>query len=178
MNFDQNSLKYAPVSSQTLAKRGSKHVSTSGATYRNSLTATFGISLHNKFLPIQLIYYRGKTQQSLPKVNFPKECSLSVNEKHFSNTQEILTLLEDIINPYVKEERKRLGRNSDQMALLIIDVFRGQMTEPVLNILKEYNLCIIKVPANMTDIFQPLDLTVNRSAKIVFKREFTQWYSS
>ena len=30
----------------------------------------------------------------------------------------------------------------------------------------------------MTDIFQPLDLTVNRSSKSFFKRKFTQWYSS
>ena len=114
----------------------------------------------------------------MPKVNLPKEFSLSVNEKHFSNTQESLKLIVDIINPYVKEERKCLGRNSDQMALLIIDLFRGQMTEPVLNILKKYNICLIKVPANMTDIFQLLDLTVNRSAKSFFKRKFTQWYSS
>ena len=114
----------------------------------------------------------------MPKVNLPKEFSLSVHEKHFSNTQESLKLIVDIINPYVKEERKRLGRNSDQMALLIIDLFRGQMTEPVLNILKKYNICLIKVPANMTDIFQLLDLTVNRSAKSFFKRKFTQWYSS
>ena len=177
MKFDQTPLKYSPVSSQTLAKRGSKHVSISGATYRKLLTATSGISLDNKFLPVQLIY-GGKTQQSLPKVNVPKEFSLSVNEKHFSNTQESLKFIEDIINPYVKEERQRLGRNSNQMALLIIDVFRGQITEPVFNILKEYNICLVKVPANMIDIFQSLDLTVNRPAKSFFKRKFTQWYSS
>ena len=79
MNFDQTPLKYAPVSSQTLAKRGSKHVSISNATHCKSLTATLGISLDNKFLPFQLIY-GGKTQQSLPKVNFPKEFSLRINE--------------------------------------------------------------------------------------------------
>ena len=55
MNFDQAPLKYTPVSSQTFKIRGSKHVSISGATYRKSLTATFGISLDNKFLPIQII---------------------------------------------------------------------------------------------------------------------------
>ena len=52
------------------------------------------------------------------------------------------------------------------------------MTEPVLNFIKEYKICLVKVPANMTDIFQSLDLTVNRSAKSFFKRKFTQWYSS
>ena len=71
-----------------------------------------------------------------------------------------------------------MGRNSDQMALLIIDVFRGQMTEPVLNFIKEYKICLVKVPANMTDISQSLDLTVNRSAKYFFIGKFTQWYSS
>ena len=30
----------------------------------------------------------------------------------------------------------------------------------------------------MTDIFQPLDLIVNRSAKSFFKRKFTEWYSN
>ena len=53
-----------------------------------------------------------------------------------THKKESLKLIEDIINPYMKEERKRLGRNSDQMAFLINDVFRGEMTEPVLNILK------------------------------------------
>ena len=97
-------------------------------------------------------------------LNFRKDVSLSVNEKHFSNTQESLKLIEDIINPYVKEERKRLGRKSDQMVLLIIDVFRGQMAETVINILKEYNICLIKVSVNITGIFQP--------------HKFTQWYMS
>ena len=77
--------------------------------------------------------------------------------------------MEDIINRYVKEERKHLGRNSNQMARPIIYVFEGQMTEPVLNILKEYNICLVIVPAIMTDIFQSLDLTVNRSVKSFFK---------
>ena len=74
----------------------------SGATYRKSLTATFEISLDNKFLSLQLIEGE-KTQQSLAKVNFPREFSLSANEKHFSNTQESLKLIEDIINLYLKE---------------------------------------------------------------------------
>ena len=30
----------------------------------------------------------------------------------------------------------------------------------------------------MTNIFQPLDLTVNGSAKSFMKRKFTEWYSA
>ena len=35
----------------------------------------------------------------------------------------------------------------------------------------------VRVPANMTNLFQPLDLTVNRSAKAFMTRKLTEWYS-
>ena len=92
MNFDQMALKYAPVTSQTLAEKGSKHAGISGMTYRKSLTATFGINFSNSFFPIQLIYGE-KTSQSIPRTKFPESFSLSVNVKHFSNTTESIKLI-------------------------------------------------------------------------------------
>ena len=59
----------------------------------------------------------------------------------------------------------------------MIDVFRGQMTQPVIDLLKENNIFLVHVPPNMTHLYQPLDLTPNRSAKPFFKRKFTEWYS-
>ena len=52
------------------------------------------------------------------------------------------------------------------------------MTGPVMQKLKENNIKVTRVPANMTNLFQPLDLTVNGSAKAFMKRKFTEWYSS
>ena len=106
INVDQTPLKYAPVSNQTMAQKGSKHVVIEGSTYKNAVTATFGITYDNRFLPIQLIY-GGKTLQSLPRFEFPKAFSLSANEKHFSNTTESLKLLDEIVILYVTSERKR-----------------------------------------------------------------------
>ena len=71
---------------------------------------------------MQLIY-GGKTQRSLPRVKLPDFFSLSANEKHFSNTQESLKLTDEIITPYVEEEREMLDLGEEQQALLIIDVF-------------------------------------------------------
>ena len=51
----------------------------------------------------------------------------------------------------------------DQKALVVWDVFRGQMTEKVKDRLAAIDVVLIPVPANMT---QPLDLTVNGSAKV------------
>ena len=39
------------------------------------------------------------------------------------------------------------------------------MTESLLIILKGFNICLIKVPVNITDISHPPDLTLNGSVK-------------
>ena len=72
--------------------------------------------------------YRGKTKQSLPRFIFPKSFSLSANPKHFSNKVESLKVIKEITLPYVKQQRQELEK-PDQADILIMDVFRGQMTE-------------------------------------------------
>ncbi len=52
-----------------------------------------------------------------------------------------------------------------QKALIIWDVFRGQMTSTVKNRLELLAVELVPVPANMTHFFQPLDLAVNTAAK-------------
>ena len=50
------------------------------------------------------------------------------------------------------------------------------MTEDVLNILKDNNILLVRVPANMPHIFQPLDLTVNGKFKTFMRKKFSEWY--
>ena len=109
-----------------------------------------------------------------PRVNFPSFFSLSDNSKHFSNTQESLKSLDETIIPYVEKEWEALNLDKNQPALLIIDVFSGQVTKPVIDKMTENNVKIVKVPANKN---QPLDLTVNGAAKAYMKKRFTEWYS-
>lgn len=134
------------------------------------------LQLDGKFLGMQLIY-GGKTDQSLPRFKFPQNFSLSVNKKHYSNEQESLKLIDEIIVPYVNKERNRMQR-PDQKALVIFDVFRGQVTDKVLKKFKENHIETVFVPANMTALFQPLDLTVNAYAKKFLKKKFNNWYMS
>ena len=60
-----------------------------------------------KILPFRIIY-GGKTDQSVPKITFPAQFSTSVGEKHYSNTQEVIIHLQEIVIPYVNEERKKM----------------------------------------------------------------------
>ena len=134
--------------------KGSKTVPIKGSTEKRMITETFTITLDGHFLPVQVIY-GGKTSKSLPRVNFPKSFSLSANPKHYSNEQESIKVLEEIIIPYVKKERERLEMEKDQAALLIMDVFKGQMASRVLKVLSNNNILLKSVPANFTYLFQP-----------------------
>ena len=129
-----------------------------GSGDKRSITATFVISLDGTFLPMQLIY-DGKTQRSVPKVEFPSSFSLSANPKHYSNTAESIKIINEILVPYFECQRKSLGLDENFPALLILDVFRGQMTNEVTKLLKEKNILFVKVPNNMTHLIQPLDLS-------------------
>ena len=177
INLDQTPCQLVPCRKQTMAKKGSKNVVIAGASDKRSITATFAISLSGQFLPMQLIY-GGKTTQSLPRFKFPDSFSLSVNEKHFSNTKESIRFINEIIVPYVEITRSSNGLQPDHKALVVMDVFTGQMTKDVLDLYKKNNIVITNVPPNMTKFYQPLDLTVNGFAKLFMAKKFNDWYSA
>ena len=100
---------------------------------------------------------------------------MSVNPKHFSNTKESIKITEEIVLSYVEKEREKLD-DPGQTALLILDMFRGQMTSEVTNLLRN-NIFFVTVPNNMTHLFQPLDLTVNGCCKSFMKNKFAEWFA-
>ena len=80
------------------------------------------------------LMYGSKTENSLQK--FLDSFSLSTNEKQFSKIQESLKFIEEIIVPYFEKEGDMLNLRENFPTLLIIDVFPGQMTDPVIKMLK------------------------------------------
>ena len=122
INFDQIPLKNSPVSN-SLSKKGSKHVPIAGIVFKKSITATFDVTYSNTFLPMQLIY-KGKKQINFSRVISPPSFLLSANMKHFSTTQESIDLLNEIIKPYVEKESGMLNLDEKQPAILIIMFFQ------------------------------------------------------
>ena len=98
--------KYVTVGRTTMAPKNLTCVGLAGSTDKCSITLTLTVTLDGKILPFQIIY-GGKTDQSLLKITFPAKFSTSINEKHYSNTDEVIKHLQEIVIPYVNEERKK-----------------------------------------------------------------------
>jgi len=84
INVDQTPSKYVPTANVTMAEKNSKHIARKGANDKRGITATLAESFSGDILPMQLIY-KGKTNRSLPSVEFPAGFLLTYNEKHWSN---------------------------------------------------------------------------------------------
>ena len=175
MNLDQTPSKFVPGSKATQAKIGTTTVPIVGSTDKKAITLTFVIALNGAFLPIQE-FYEGKTTRYIPRVKFPESFCLSFNEKQWGDEKKSSKVIEDLIVPYVTNERAKLS-SPKQPALLIMDVFKRQMTNPVLKKLEKHNILLTRIPGHMRHLFHPLDLTFNGYFKQLMKRKFAEWYA-
>ena len=173
-NWDQTGLNLVPAATWSMAPKGSKRVEIKGFEDKRQVTAVFCASLVGDFLPIQLVY-GGKTNRH-PSYSFPCEWNVTHSENHWSNESTMLTYLETIIIPYVESVREHLGLDDNQSALAIYDHFKGQLTKKVSKVLVDHNIQTVLVPPSCTDCLQPLDISVNKSAKCFLKSEFRKWY--
>ena len=178
INLDQTPSKFVPGCNKTLAKKGCKSVPIAGSADKHMIIAAFSITLTGEFLPVQLIY-GGDTTKSIPAVSFPSDFVISVNKKHYSNEKEALNMLENIIISYVEQQHVSLNLAFDHPVLIIMDVFKDQMTCAVRELLNENHILLEKVPANLTYLFQPLDVQggPNGYVKRFMQKKFTLWHS-
>ena len=76
----------------------------------------------------------GKPHNHYQKYNFQLFSAQMIIQCHYSNTEELIKLLKEIVVPFVEKIRAKLD-DPNQSALLIWDVFRGQKTESVIEVL-------------------------------------------
>ena len=62
-------------------------------------------------------------------------------------------------------------------ALLIFDVFKGQTTSVVNELLRKIDLVITHVSNNYKNLFQPLDISVNKGVKCYLSGKYQDWYT-
>ena len=128
LNADQTPSKYVPTTNVTMAEQGTAHIPVRGGGDKRAITVTVIQKLSGKMLPFQIIY-TGKTERCLPKnPTGNKNFIFSYNEKYWSNEVETLSLIDNIIAPYIENVTKELQVPNDQKSLFIWYAFKGKGT--------------------------------------------------
>ncbi len=164
-NWDQTGIHLVPASTWTMDKEGSKRVEISGANDKRQITAVFCGTLTGDFLPLQLIH-KGKTPCCHPRYKFPSDWHVTQSPKYWSTEDTMIQYINEIIVPYIESQRDAL-RNPTQAAMVIIDNFKGQVTAAINELLEAHDIHMC-----LTDLLQPMDITVNKPAKDFLKRKF------
>ena len=121
---------------------------------KRQITAVFLQHHTRRFPPCVQLIYQGKSQRCHPRHQFPSRWDIT----HVENVRHLLG------------DRKP--------AIVIIDNFKAQITAPVNALLEEHNIHVCLLPANTTNLLQPMDISVNTPAKDFLKRKFQEWYSN
>ena len=174
LNWDQTGMKLVPSSVWTMDRQGERCVEMVGVNDKRQITAIFCGTMLGEFLPLQLIY-KGKTNHCHPKFSFPLDWHITHSPNHWSNESTMLDYIKHIIVPYLRKTRENVGE--DKTALIIIDNFKGQITESVIQLLEDHNVHVCTLPPNTTDLLQPMDISVNKPAKDYLRARFDEWYS-
>ena len=95
---------------------------------------------------------------------------------HWYNLEKCEDLFKVIIFPYLSPEKKGLGYTEEQQSLIIMDTFKGQDNEGIKQLYLNNNCELVIVPHNLTNKFQPLDISINQSAKKFISNKFNAWY--
>ena len=111
-------------------------------------------------VPFQIIYTR-KAERCLPKNATGKKIFyFLLNDKHWSNEVETLSLIDKITASYIENVKQELHVLNNQKSLLIWDAFKGQGTPRAQERLSVLGVVFAMVPKNMTHLLQLLDVTI------------------
>ena len=111
------------------------------------------------------------------KVKFPESFHITHSDNHWSNEDIGMEYLKEIIFPYIKSKCKALKLPENAKMWLIFDVFKEQTMSAVNDLQKKNDIIAIHVRNNQTNLFQPLDISANKSGKCFIAEKYQDWYA-
>ena len=158
-----------------MEEKGCKRVEIIGMDDKRQIRTVICGCLSGNLLRFQLIY-SGTTKACLPKYDgIPSDWHVTCTSNHCSNEVKMKEYPGLIIFPYIRQKRKELNLQDDRPALEIFDVFKGQTTDAIYEMLEKNHILVVNIPANYTDRLQHMDLSVNKAVKDFLRQKFMEW---
>ena len=167
-NTDQTPVFFDMPSNYTINEKGAKEVrlrTTGGEKMR--MTVMLAITADGRKLPPYIIFKR----KTIPKgERFPKGAVIRAQEKGWMTNELMVDWIRCVW-------LRRPGALLNLPNMLVLDAFRGHLTEEVKSILKRNKTDQVVIPGGMTSQLQPLDVSINKPFKDNLRRHYDAWLS-
>ena len=168
LNFDETSFGF------TLPDQGSQSISIANVDDKRQINGTFPFrfNISSRFLPFQLIH-GGVIDRCHPIVKFPESFNITYSQNDWSYEGIVIEYFRKIIFPFLAKKRKGLNLLDDTKVPLIVAVFKA--TDSVNELLQKRDCVFVQGFNNYTNLFQPLDVSVNKSTKCYIVGRLKDW---
>ena len=107
----------------------------------------------------------------------PNEVWVTFTKNHWPNTDKSVEFFQEIIFPDLEDYKRSKNYPLEQYTLIIIDNFKGQDDDTLKKPCAESNCDVVIVPHNLTNKFQPLELSVIKAAKSFIQNRYNDGFA-
>ncbi|CAI7728823.1 unnamed protein product [Closterium sp. NIES-54] len=115
------------------------------------------------------VFFKRKT---VPKGVFPTDVVMACHENGWMDAEGVIRWLEESVKPFLKPGFRRHARSS----MVVLDSYRGHLTEGVKEKFRELNCVPAIIPSGCTAEVQPLDVCINKSFKASVRQQYQKWF--
>ncbi|CAI7818922.1 unnamed protein product [Closterium sp. NIES-54] len=171
INADQTPLWLEMPATTTVEETGVRSVPIRSAGYQKQReTVMLACTADGRKLKLWVFFKR----KTLPKGDFPADVAVACHENGWMDSPGVVRWLEECVKPFLKP---RFGRHA-KSSMLVLDSYRGHLTEEVKEKLREMNCKPAIIPSGCTAEVQPLDVCINKSFKASVRQQYQRWFEA
>lgn len=167
-NADEVPVYFDMPRNYTVSAKGEKQITIKTTGYEKArVTVMLSITADGNKLPPYVILNR----KTIPKEEFCKDVIVRAQPNAWMTS--------DLMDDWLRSVwERRPGALFKRNAMLVMDAFRGHLTDTVKNRLKRENCDLVVIPGGMTSQLQPLDVAVNKPFKDRVRKYYSEWLCS